>query len=160
MSAKDDLLGQAAEEFANFKAAYAGLTTAQLTQVMLGTWSIREILCHVAGWHREMVPVLERITRGEKPVPDGVSYDDPHPWNDRFVTARAGRSVEEVLSEVDASYEALMAAARKVPEERFTPGRAAARMVDGVGPHHHREHAEQIRQWRKARGLSPTPPRD
>ena len=150
MSAKDDLLKQVAEEFAAFKAAYAGLTDAQLTQVMLGTWSTREILCHVAGWHREMVPVLERIARGEKPVPEGVSYDEPYPWNEKFVRAYAGKPVTEVMAEVEASHKALMAAARKVPEERFAPGRSAARTVDGVGPHHYREHAEQIRRWRKS----------
>lgn len=153
MSVRDDLLRATAEEFAHFRAAYAGLAADQLTRAMLGTWSIREILCHVAGWHREMVPVLERIARGEKPVPEGVSYDEPEPWNAKFVQAYAGKSVLDMMAEVEASYEALLAAARKVPEERFAPGRSAARTVDGVGPHHWREHAEQIRQWRKSHGL-------
>ena len=153
MSIKDDLLRVTAEEFAHFRAAYAGLAADQLTRAMLGTWSIREILCHVAGWHREMVPVLERIARGEKPVPEGVSYDEPEPWNAKFVQAYAGKSVHDMMAEVEASYEALLAAARKVPEERFAPGRSAARTVDGVGPHHWREHGEQIREWRKSHGL-------
>ena len=153
MSAKDDVLKQVVEEFAAFKASYAGLTDAQLTEVMLGTWSVREVLCHVAGWHREMVPVLERIAGGEKPVPEGVSYDDADPWNDRFVKAYAGKSAAEMLREIDASYDALIAAAQNVPEKRFAPGRAAARTMDGVGPHHWREHGDQIRQWRKSKGL-------
>ena len=153
MSAKDDLLKQTAQEFATFKVAYHGLSDTQLTRIMLGTWSIREIFCHVAGWHREMVPVLERIAQGEKPVPEGVSYDQPDPWNDKFVAACAGKSVAEMAAEVDASYEALMAAARTVTEERFAPGRSAARTLDGVGPHHWKEHGEQIRQWRKAKGV-------
>jgi hypothetical protein len=153
MPAKDDLLEQAAEEFAAFKATYAGLSDARLTQVMLGTWSIREILCHVAGWHREMVPVLERIARGEKPVPEGVSYEIADPWNEKFVKAYAGKSVAEIVREVDASCEALIEAARTVPEERFAPGRSAARTLDGVGPHHWREHGEQIRRWRQSQGL-------
>jgi len=153
MSARDELLKQVAEEFAAFKASYVGLSEPQLTQVMLGSWSIREVLCHVAGWHREMVSVLERIARGEKPVPEGVSYDDAQPWNEKFVKACAGTPAAEMVREVDASYEALIAAARKVPEERFAPGRAAARTMDGVGPHHWREHGDQIRRWRSARGL-------
>jgi len=153
VSVKDDLLRATAGEFAHFRAAYAGLTGERLTRAILGSWSIREILCHVAGWHREMVPVLERIARGEKPVPEGVSYDEPDPWNEKFVRAYAGKSVHEVMAEVEASYEALLAAAQKVPEERFAPGRSAARTVDGVGPHHWREHGEQIRQWRKAQGV-------
>jgi hypothetical protein len=153
MSAKDDLLKQVAEEFAAFKASYARLSDAQLTEVMLGSWSVREILCHLAGWHREVVPVLERIARGEKPVPEGISYEDAEPWNAKFVKAYAGKSAAEMLREVDASYDALIAAARKVPQERFAPGSAAARTMDGVGPHHWRAHGEQIRQWRNSRGL-------
>ena len=151
MSVKDEVLKQVADEFAAFKASYAGLSEEQLTRVMLGTWSIREILCHIAGWHREVVPVLERIARGEKPVAEGVSYDDPQPWNERFVRDYAGKSAADMIAEIDASYEALVAAARKVPEERFAPGSAAARTMDAVGPHHWKEHGEQIRQWRTSR---------
>ncbi len=153
MSAKDEQLKQVAEEFATFKASYAELSDAQLTQVMLGTWSVREVLCHVAGWHREMVPVLERIARGEKPVLEGVSYDDADPWNEKFVKAYAGKSVAEMLREVDASYDALIATAQTVPEKRFAPGRSAARTMDGVGPHHWREHGDQIREWRKSQSI-------
>ena len=34
-----------------------------------GLWGVREILAHIMGWQREMIPVLERIARGEKPSP-------------------------------------------------------------------------------------------
>ena len=54
-----------------------------------GTWGIREILAHITGWHREMIPVLERIARGEKPLADGVSYADLDGWNARLVGAPA-----------------------------------------------------------------------
>ena len=155
MSVKDDVLKQTAQEFSTFKAAYAGLSEAQLTQPMLGTWSIREILCHLAGWHREIVPVLERIARGEKPVREGVSYEDAQPWNEKFVRGYAGKSAAEMTAEVDASYQALIAAARSVPEERFAPGSAAARTMDGVGPRHWKEHGEQIRQWRASHSPAP-----
>jgi hypothetical protein len=150
MSVKDELLAQTEEGFTAFKAAYTGLTDQQMTEVMLGTWGIREILCHVAGWHREMIPVLERISRGEKPVPEGISYDDADAWNERFVRNYSGRSASEMIAEAEASHAALVAAARRVPEDRFAPGRSAYRTVDGVGPHHYQEHGEQIRRWRRS----------
>jgi hypothetical protein len=152
MSAKEELLARADEEFNAFKTSYTGLTDQQLTQVMLGAWSVREILCHVAGWQREMVPVLERISRGEKPIPEGVSYDDYNAWNETFVRRYSGKSVREMVAEVEASHAALLAAAGKVPEERFAPGKSAYRTVEGVGPHHYREHAEEIRRWRRSTG--------
>jgi hypothetical protein len=120
---------------------------------MLGAWSVREILCHVAGWHREMVPLLERISRGEKPVAEGTSYDDADAWNEKFVRSYSGRSAREMVAEVEASHSALLAAARKVQEERFAPGKSAYRTVDGVGPHHYREHADEIRRWRQSAGV-------
>ena len=67
----------------------------------------------------------------------------------------AGKSAAEMTAEVDASYQALIAAARSVPEERFASGGAAARTMDGVGPHHWTEHGEQIRQWRASHSPAP-----
>lgn len=153
MPAKNELLAQTDEEFRAFKATYAGLTEQQMTQPMLGSWSVREILCHVAGWHREMVPVMERIARGEKPTLEGVSYEDVEAWNEKFVRSYSGKSAREMIAEVEASHAALVAAAMKVPEERFAQGRSAHRTVDGVGPHHYREHGEEILQWRRSLGL-------
>ena len=152
MSAKNDLLALTAEAFDAFKATYAGLTDQQLTRPMLGAWSVREILCHVAGWHREMIPVMERISRGEKPIPEGVSYDDYNAWNETFVRRYSGKSVGEMIAEVEDSHRALLAATMQVPEKRFAPGRSAYRTVDGVGAHHYQEHGEEIRQWRRSMG--------
>ncbi len=152
MGAKEELLKQAQEGFQAFKAAYAGLSEAQMRELMLGTWSIREVLCHVAGWHREMVPVFERISRGEKPLPEGISYDDVDGWNAKFVKAYAGKSVAEILREVEASHDALLAAAKQVPADRFAPGRSATRTLEAVGAHHYKEHGDQIRAWRASKG--------
>ncbi len=76
VTAKDELLNRAAREYNAFEAAIHGLNEVQLTEVWLGTWSIREIVAHMSGWHREMGPALGRIARGAKPLPDGVSYDE------------------------------------------------------------------------------------
>jgi uncharacterized protein (TIGR03083 family) len=143
-----ELLQQAETEFAALRAALAGLDEARLTRVELGEWSVREVLAHLSGWHREMIPVLARLARGEKPIPDGVSYEDPDAWNTRFVAAKRGMPAGEVLRELEASHRDFVAAAAAVPDERFAPGRTATKIVDLNGPHHYREHAEEIRAWR------------
>ena len=153
MSAKDDLLSQAAREYNAFEAAIHGLNEDQLCQTWLGAWSIRDIVAHLSGWHREMGPVLERLTRGEKPLPDGVSYDDADAWNARFVAAARDRPVGEVLLDLDRSHEQFMHLAAQVPEERLEPGKTATRIIDSVTAHHYREHGEHIRAWRKDSGL-------
>ena len=60
MSEKTTLLSGAETEFAAFKHALAGLGEAQMREVWLGTWSARDIVAHMSGWHREMVPARDR----------------------------------------------------------------------------------------------------
>jgi hypothetical protein len=153
MGLKQELLRQADEAFAGLKEAIAGLGETDITRAWLGEWGVREILVHVAGWHREMIPVLERLARGEKPIQDGVSYEDADTWNARFVAAKQGVPVASVLGELDASHRDYVAAAGRVPDERFAPGKTAARIVEMTGPHHYREHAEEIRAWRQRAGV-------
>ena len=153
MGLKQELLEQAESEFAALKAAVAGLDEAAMTRVWLGGWGVREILAHMVGWHREMIPVLTRLARGEKPIADGVSYEDVDAWNARFAAAKAGLPAGAVLSALEASHRDFLAATRAIPEERFAPGKTATRLVDLNGPHHYREHGTEIREWRRRDGL-------
>jgi hypothetical protein len=152
MSLKDDLLRQADDDFGALKRALVGLDNAAMQRPWCGVWSVREILAHIAGWHREMIPALQRLARGERPIPEGVSYEDFDAWNARHVAARRGLTVEGVRAELDASHQAF-AAARAVPESRFGPDKTATRIVDLNGPHHYREHTAEIRLWRRRAGL-------
>lgn len=147
MGARQELLQQAEEEFDGLKAAIKGLDEAQMREVWLGSWGVREILAHAAGWHREMMPALERLERGEAPYADGA-YDDFDNWNARFVDARRGRTAAEILGELDATHREFVAAASRLPDEYFGEGKPASELVDGVTAAHYREHAGQIREWR------------
>ena len=152
-AAKDELLLAAAREYKAFHEALHGLNDEQTAEVWLGTWSVKEIVAHMSGWHRELLPVLERIARGERPVPEGVSYDDVDAWNARFAAHAKDREVAELLLELDRSHEDFMQAAHRVPAERWLPGKTTYRIVDDNTARHYREHADQIRAWRVARGV-------
>ena len=120
---------------------------------MLGRLGVREILAHIVGWQREMIPVLERVARGEKPLAEGVSYDDLDGWNARLVAARRGLTVEGLRAALDFSHRDFLVAARAVPETRFEPEKTATRVVELNGPHHYREHTAQILAWRRRAGV-------
>jgi hypothetical protein len=150
---KEDLLRQADDELGALKRALVGLDDDAMRRPCCGTWGVREILAHLAGWQREMTPALLRLARGERPVPQGVSYDDVDGWNARHVAARRGLTVEGVRAELDAAHREFLAAARAVPDARYGPDRTATRIVDLNGPHHYREHAAQIRAWRRRAGV-------
>jgi hypothetical protein len=142
-------LGEADEAFAGLHQSIDGLTEDQMLEVWLGTWSIREILIHISGWHRAMIPALARIARGDSPYPEGTSYDDFNAWNARFVEEKTGVKLADVLAELDLSHRALVDAAAGVPEEYFAAGAGARDLFDGIATAHYREHAEQIRDRRK-----------
>ena len=153
MSEKTTLLTGAETEFTAFKRALAGLDEAQMREVWLGTWSARDIVAHISGWHRELAPALRRMEKGERPIPEGVSYDDVDAWNARFADARKAAATADILKELDASHAAFLQAAAGVPEERYVPGKTAHKIVDFNSRHHYQEHRAQIEEWRKRRGL-------
>jgi hypothetical protein len=149
MSDKATLLRQGNEVFDELRQAIDGLSEAEMREVWLGAWGVREILIHVSGWHDAMTPALRRIARGEAPYPPGA-YDDTDAWNARFVEAQEGVKMAEVAARLDATHREFIVAANAVPEAHFAPGGAARDVFDGSGPAHYREHAAQIREWRQA----------
>ncbi len=153
MSTKEELLQAAAREFRTFHETVRGLNEAQMSEVWLGTWSIREIVSHMSGWHHEMAPALHRLARGERPFPESVSYDDVDAWNARFAAAVRDRPGAQLLLDLDRSHEDFMRAAMAVPGERYQPGKTAWKIVDGSSAHHYKEHGDQVRAWRRARGI-------
>ncbi|OGK83386.1 MAG: hypothetical protein A2X52_05950 [Candidatus Rokubacteria bacterium GWC2_70_16] len=152
MSEKAKLIAEAEQEFAAFQRALAGLTEAQVREVWCGTWGVREIVAHISGWHRELGSALERLSRGEKPIPEGVSYDDVDAWNARFAAAKTSWATEALLAELDASHADFLRVARGVPEDRLLPGKTAYKIVDLNSRHHYQVHRDDILAWRASRG--------
>src|SRR5689334_9525300 len=126
MSDKGRLVHEADEAFGDLRQAIDGLDDARLTRVWLGTWGVREILIHISGWHREMIPALARAARGEEPYPAGT-YDDFDNWNARFVDARRGVKMAEVIAQLEDSHREFVRAAGAVPEQHFA---VAAGLLD------------------------------
>ncbi len=149
---KTELLSVAEHEYTLLQEALEGLDERQFLEVWLGVWSVKDIVAHISAWHRELAPALERLARGERPIPEGLSYEDVDAWNAKFVAAKKAATLREVLGELERSHTEFMRAAAGVPGERFQPGRTAWKIVDGNSAHHYREHAGQIRAWRAATG--------
>jgi hypothetical protein len=147
MSEKSTRLHDADQAFTELRGAIEGLSDDEMRRVWLGSWGVREILIHISGWHDEMIPVLGRVGQGQAGYPAGT-YDDFDAWNARFVDRKAGVKPADVVTELEASHRAFIAAAAQVPEALFAPGGAARDPFDGAGAGHYREHAAQIRQWR------------
>jgi len=152
MSEKETVLHEAETAFTELRDSLSGLDAERLGRVFLGTWGAREIVVHISGWHRAMIPAFARLGQGESPFPDGVSYDDYDAWNARFVEDKKGVKAAAVLAELDASHRAFVTAAAALPDKHFADGETARGLFDGAGPGHYREHSAQIRAWRAAAG--------
>ena len=158
---KDALLREMEAGFDSLLATVEGLSEEQMGRVWYGDpstslrtgWSVRDILAHVAGWHREEIAMLERMGRGERAVPESADYTDDDAWNARFVAKWRAASTGEVLAELKASKEAYVAAASRLPEERFEEGRTARRLLQQGCIEHYLEHADEIREWRTREGI-------
>ncbi len=150
---RDQLLGELDEGFASLQATYLNLPEARKQDIMQGTWSVKDILVHIAGWHREMAPALTRLARGEKPVPAGVDYSDVDGWNARWVEAARSTPVSAVEKELADSFERFREAVAALPETRLTPGRTADKIIHDVGMDHYHHHAAQILAWRQREGI-------
>jgi hypothetical protein len=148
MSDKEKLLREADEAYAELRQAIEGLSDDEMRQIWLGSWGVREILIHISGWHEVATPALGHIARDEAPYPPGT-YDDFDAWNARFVIQKTAVKTSDVLAELDVSHKNFVEAARALPDQHFQAGKTARETFENNGPGHYREHAAQIREWRR-----------
>ena len=152
MDDRESLIKDLNGEYENFFGVLMTLGDRDKTEVMLGTWAIRDIVVHVGAWQREMAGALERMARGERPTPEGVDYSDEDAWNARWVAESKGKSPGQVEAELHAAKEEFVRAIRALPEERLTDGKTGWRIVHTSGINHFKEHAAQIWAWKVEKG--------
>ena len=146
--AKQGLLQQAEQEYDGLKVAIKGLDDAQMGQVWLGTWGVRDILAHMTGWHREMIPALERLAGTKWRIQTAPTMTKTAGTLASWRPARNCTGRPPARAWITPGSPVVRAASR-LPDEHFAEGKTAPGLFDGVAGGHYREHAEQIRQWRQ-----------
>jgi hypothetical protein len=125
----------------------------------MGEWSFKDLAAHLLGWRERSIGRLRALGegRGEPPEPWPAGMDDDDEINAWMQARMADRSVDEVLTAVDASYDDLRAALTALPAEVLsTPGGVpwlegeSALTTDWLG-HLHDEHEASIRAWLASR---------
>jgi len=158
MSDKRATLELLEKEYDGLRKAVDGLDDEQLCRVWFGEWSVKDIIAHVSGWQREIAPALERLARGERPMPEGADYSNTDEWNAKFALAMAPIGPRTVLANWRQAHMNYVRAASGLPEDLFgkhDDGRpkVGSRLVAGSGHGHFHQHAEGIRAWREKEGL-------
>jgi Protein of unknown function (DUF1706) len=144
---KQAALKELQSSFDELLAAVKGLDERAMSKVFYGTWGVKDILAHIAGWHHEMTGAMERMARGEKPTPEGVDYSDSDAWNARFAAAMRTQGASTVVADLQQSFANYKRAAAAIADDRYGEGKTVNRLLEGSGYGHYREHLPQIKEF-------------
>lgn len=153
------LLASLAVERAGLMQQLLGLSEEALTKApILGSWSIQDILAHIAAWDRWQHGVMRALADGEDP--DLSAGEDYHAANDAFVDLWRGQSLATVLDELQSARKDWVAWLANLSQQEFFKERSYEGedwSFDGeqirVMWEHDAEHANQIAVWRQSTEL-------
>ena len=155
MPSKQDELRWHEEAYRDFRSLVDGIDPARFEERWLdGRWGVREIVAHLAGWHRELATAFERMAGGERPAPESVDWTDTQHWNDIFAAGAQGKGKAQMLGELDKEVARFRRLAEQLPDERFGPNKTASNIVERAGTGHFRTHAAMIRGWPQQRAAA------
>lgn len=142
--------------------AIDGLTPEQLLEPgVVGDWSVRDVLQHISLWEAELVRLLLHVDRGRRPGGERFSGKiDVDALNARWHEETRHRPLQSVLDDFHGVRRQSLRwldqlsddDLTRVRPEAWLRGRPLWRWIAEETFEHDQEHAEQVRQWRQARG--------
>ena len=127
--------------------AVDGIPGERLAEPMVGHWSIKDLMGHIAFWEDWVVADCQRILAGE---PD--SGENLDPINQGQVASSKDASVAEQKRYRDEAHARLTAFLGTIADdEPKFPALAATLAGETYG--HYDEHTAQVRSWRDAEGI-------
>lgn len=113
---KDDLI----EELRlSHRRLLKALSLAPDTGKILGNWTKKEVMAHIAGWYEEFdreIGGVAKILQGEKPVSFRFSIDG---YNKRSVEERKNMSESQILKETKDSHKKFLEVLEKMDEQQI-----------------------------------------
>lgn len=118
---------------------------------VVGDWSIKDVMGHVAFWDERAALTLRAATAG-KPhdIPKGEGPNWVDEWNEREYRARKDKSFKDIRGEWITAHENARSALAEVPEGLLDTQAGPAKVIDyfaGDTYTHYDEHLEQIKAW-------------
>jgi uncharacterized protein (TIGR03083 family) len=107
-----------------FKATLARLTDTEMSApFLLGNWSVKDMLAHIAWWEMRVLKIYQTLLKGETvaPIFEDVSIDA---LNARIYAEHRHRDLAEIIQEEEQTYQDLLSLVQTAPErDLFDPGR-------------------------------------
>jgi hypothetical protein len=142
------------QEWSALEAALVGLSDARMLEAgVVGAWSVKDLLGHMAYWAQEAAKNTELVKASQQDqiVRPGTSKAIDR-WNAREQRLRAGRSLGDVRYELEESHQRALAALADLPEEKLSLNLDGGTFLElyAVDTYdHYREHTDHILAWRK-----------
>jgi uncharacterized damage-inducible protein DinB len=141
-----ELLSELTAERERFLQAIDGLTEDEMTRPdVVGDWSVKDILGHIASWEEAAAYIVRGIAQGQHP--DTTEYDDEDAWNAQQVARKRDWPLTRIRAELSAARRSLLDAIIALPG-RLPPDEETL-VLDWVNTQHDREHRADILAWRE-----------
>src|SRR5438067_12542038 len=122
---KQQLLKQLEKAWTAIKESYVGLSDSQLTEPgVMGDWSVKDILAHVATWEEEALKYLPLIIEGGRP-PRYVTYGGIDAFNAQMAEQKRSLSLADARRQLDDTHRRLVELIRGVPQHQLAGGTRA-----------------------------------
>ena len=132
--------------------AINGIPEEKMSAVAFGSWSVKDVLCHLASWEQFAVPDLQRISRGHIPQLATLRLEEIDDWNAGLMRSRNLFSLPQAMFELDDSRRQFIDALNAQSEGVFAAGQMVRMLTDGL-VNGEKGHVADIREWRKQQGV-------
>lgn len=132
--------------------AASGIPEEKMTVPVFGTWSVKDVFCHLTSWEQLAVADLQRVSRGHIPQLATFRAEDVDDWNAALMRSRHLFPLPQVMFELEESRRQLIDALNALPDNLFAAGQMARMLTDGL-VHGEQSHAADIRNWRQQQGI-------
>lgn len=160
---QDQLLQQLEESRENFLELLEDLPDeAMLTPGVCGTWSIRDVLYHLARWEAELITLLWQAQQGGTPSTVHFGKLTDAQINTQWQKESVGRSLARILEDFHSVRAQTLRRLEALRERDLTDpqryawlqGKPLFRWVLENSAEHEIEHGEQIRAWKATQGAN------
>lgn len=150
---RDQLLRRIVTAWRAFGQACHGLSDAALQEPgVVGDWSVKDLLGHLATWEEEALAALPVIMRGGRTV-RYVAYGGIDAFNDGRWQQYREMQLADVHRRSSETHARLVAFLGTVPDRHFDTETRFRRRLRLDAYRHYPEHTLQVVRWRKTKGL-------
>ena len=152
MSDKSDAIAALETVRAETLEAINGIPEDKMAVAAFGTWSVKDVLCHLTSWEQFAVPDLQRISRGHIPQLATLRLEEIDEWNAGLMRSRNLFLLPQAMFELEDSRRQFIDALNAQPEGVFAAGQMVRMLTDGL-VNGEQGHAADIREWRQKEGV-------